>query len=73
MAVPSAVAGTVAAVAVYFIRDEIGTGRSGAAVALVVGALLGIAVFVAVASRMDIPEMRQLVAGVRRRRESASP
>jgi putative peptidoglycan lipid II flippase len=73
MAVPSAVAGTVAAVAVYFIRDEIGTGRSGAAVALVVGALLGTAVFAAVASRMDIPDLRQLVAGVRRRRESASP
>ncbi len=73
LAVPSAASGAIAAVAVYLIRQEMGTGRSAAAVALVVGALLGIAVFAAVASRMDIPELRQLGAGVRRRRESASP
>jgi putative peptidoglycan lipid II flippase len=72
LAVPSAAGGAVAAVAVTVIRHQVGTGRGAAALGLVVGGLAAVAVFAAVASRMDIPELRELVNGIRRRESRPS-
>jgi len=68
VAAAAAAGGAAAYLVVLGAHQIIGTGRTAAAAALVVGAAFGLAVFVGVASRLDIPELQQLTEAIRRRR-----
>lgn len=68
--IASAIGGAVAFGLVRAAEAGLGTGRAGALVGLVAGGLVGLAVFMAVAWKLHIPELRQLGAMLRRR-ESA--
>ena len=65
IAVPAALATGVALTVVWLVRDLLGTGRSAAAVGLVVGGLGFVGVFLAIASQMNLLEFKELLSGVR--------
>jgi putative peptidoglycan lipid II flippase len=67
IALASIAGGAGAYVIVFGAHHLIGTGRIAAAVALLVGSLAGLALFVAVAARLRIPEVDALLAAARRR------